>query len=351
MEGIRSLNMNNKKIVVTGGCGFLGSHVCELFKEEGWDVIAYDNLTKFEYNRAGFSDAVRDYNLKYLENIGVTVIVDDILNYKMLEKCIRGADFVAHCAAQPAMTIAIENPTLDCEVNIKGTLNVLNACKTHCVPCVNCSTIHVYGNGLNRQIIETQDSFNWLGGLELSEHEEILTGKITPLHVTKRTTELYFRTFWETYGLNCASFRLTGIYGPRQFGGEDHGWVANFAIKAATQRQIKVFGTDKQVRDILHVRDAANAFLRWYIMGTRSGIFNIGGGLRNKTSIKQVLEFLRKRYGTIQVRIEPERQGDLWWFVSKCEKAENWFTWRPNILPQDGLEHLCNWIDEEKEIF
>ena len=150
-----------KKVLVTGGCGFLGSHVCELFKEKGWNVIAYDNLTKFEYSRVPYFDIeqVRDYNLQLLEWKGIPVIIDDIRNQKMLMKAANGCDLICHCAAQPAMTIAIENPELDFDVNVGVILNTLEVCRQKNIPMVNCSTIHVYGNGINKYLTEDEDKF------------------------------------------------------------------------------------------------------------------------------------------------------------------------------------------------
>jgi len=340
------------KILVTGGCGFLGSHVCEYFKEKGWDVVSYDNLTKFEYKRTEYNvEKIRDYNLKFLEGIGVLTIVDDIRNLEQLVRVANGCNLIAHCAAQPAMTIALEDPLLDEDINIRGILNVLEAARQVGAAVVNCSTIHLYGNGLNYELMEKETKFVRPKG-PIGEKEEILTGSLTPLHASKMATELYTRTYAESYGVKAASFRLTGIYGPRQFGGEDHGWVANFAIRTLMDLPIKVFGTDKQVRDILYVKDAARAFYCWYKGGCKSGIYNIGGGGRTEISIRECLTYLSELTGKKQdIKIEPARKGDLWWFISDYSKASDTFDWRPLVRPKEGLEQLVNWIKENKELF
>lgn len=342
------------KVLVTGGCGFLGSHVCELFKEKGWDVVAYDNMTKFEYNRAGFKDEVRDYNLKYLESIDVLVIVDDVRNLKMLQKAINGSNLVAHCAAQPAMTIAIENPRLDFDVNVQGILNVLDVCRDKKIPVANCSTIHVYGNALNKHLSDANKShFRYKYGKAIGEDSvPLLMGSLSPLHASKRAAELYVQAYADTYKLPTANFRLTGIYGPRQFGGEDHGWVANFTIRTLLGQLIKIFGTDKQVRDILYVKDAAMAFWNWYKRGCPSGTYNIGGGEKTAISIREVLDYLATETGKISdVEMLPKRHGDLWWFVSDCTKAEKAFGWQPFIMPDVGLSILIDWIQQERSLF
>lgn len=351
------------KILVTGGCGFLGSHVCELFKKKGWGVIAYDNLTKFEYGRAFKSvERIRNYNLRFLESIDVPTIIDDIENIKMLRKAMNGCNFVAHCAAQPAMTIAIEDPLLDFQTNVLGTLNVLEACREKKIPMVNCSTIHVYGNeGKNRLLVEDKTRFrvydeNYIHGTRhpqsISEDEELLDGVVSPLHASKRAAELYVQAYIDTYSLPAASFRLTGIYGPRQFGGEDHGWVANFTIRTLLGQPIKIFGTDKQVRDILYVKDAANAFLKWYEAGCPAGTYNVGGGPHCATSIRELLKLLRQITGKeSETESLPKRHGDLWWFVSDYSKAEKAFGWSPQLHPTEGLWQLANWIERERSLF
>jgi len=342
------------KILVTGGTGFLGSHVCELFRDKGWEVVAYDNLTKFEYNRAGFKDEVRDYNLKFLDSIGVLTIIDDIRNLKMLRKAMNGSDLVAHCAAQPAMTIAIEDPQLDLEVNVQGTLNVLEACRDKKTPVVNCSTIHLYGNGLNKWLNDKNKThLRYEYGTAISEDfYPLLSGTLSPLHASKRAAELYVQTYADTYNIPTTNFRLTGIYGQRQFGGEDHGWVANFTIRTLFNKPIKIFGTDKQVRDILYVKDAARAFFDWYKHGCPSGTFNIGGGEKTAISIREVLDLLEEMTGKKStIEMLPKRHGDLWWFVSDYTKAEQAFGWHPSVVPSLGLVPLIDWIQQERKLF
>jgi CDP-paratose 2-epimerase len=345
------------KILVTGGCGFLGSHVCELFKKKGWDVVAYDNLTKFEYSRVPYFDIekVRDYNLNLLEKLGVTVVIDDVRNMKMLMKVASGCDFIVHCAAQPAMTIAVEDPQLDFEVNVHGTLNVMECARKYSTPIVNCSTIHVYGTGINDYLKEGDNRYFLTGPKQDIDEDNhmigILTGTLTPLHASKRAAEIYVQAYTDTYGVKAATFRLTGMYGPRQFGGEDHGWVANFAIRMILGLPIKVFGTDKQVRDILYVKDAAEAFYKWFKKGS-SGIYNIGGGEPCITSIRNCLNILKQIIGKEQdIHLEPPRKGDLYYFCCDTRKAREGFGWSPTTLPQEGIDELVKWINENKEMF
>jgi len=343
------------KVLVTGGCGFLGSHVCELFKEKGWEVVAYDNLSKHELIRTGYNiEATRDYNLNFLRSLGILVQKADVRSLDTLLECTRGCDYIVHTAAQPAMTIALEQPLFDCASNVVGTLNVLEVARRLHIPAAICSTIHVYGNDINNHLVEEDETFSFKyspRGIN-EDYFPLLRGTVTPLHVSKRAAELYAQAYIDSYDTRVAIFRLTGIYGPRQLGGEDHGWVANFAIRTVLGLPIKVFGTDKQVRDILYVRDAACAFHDWYSAGSLPGLYNVGGGELCVTSIRQCLRMLSEIIGKKQsVSILPVRSGDLWYFCCDVTKAKKTFGWQPSTLPFEGTTRLVEWIKENRELF
>jgi len=346
------------RVLVTGGAGFLGSHICEHYRKKNWEVIAYDNLTKYELLRTGYdTTGAREYSLKRLKELGVKVVVADVRDGETLRLASTRCDYIIHTAAQPAMTIAIESPALDFSTNVAGTVNVLEAVKLHDIPVVNCSTIHVYGDGINDEVAEGGDRFYCRNPLppfsqEINESHPLLTGSPTPLHASKRAAEIYTRAYATTYGLRAANFRFTGMYGPGQFGGEDHGWVANFAIRTILGLPIKIFGTDKQVRDILYVKDAVKAFDAWHQNGCISGTFNIGGGEANITSLGSCLSALYGITGTEQdISVLPARKGDLYYFCCDNSLATETFGWTPETLPADGIRYLINWIQENIEIF
>lgn len=332
------------KVLVTGGCGFLGSHVCELFRDRGWKVDAYDNMSKLELLRTGYNvDGTRNYNRRLLEGLGVQVQKADVRDYDTLLECAEGCDYIVHTAAQPAMTIALEDPRFDADNNVIGTLNVLEVGRQLDIPVAICSTIHVYGNrgrGFRR------------GPKAFHEGQKVLSGLLTPLHVSKYADELYARAYTQSYQTKVFVARLTGIYGPRQLGGEDHGWVANFAIRTVLGLPIKVYGTDKQYRDILYVKDAARAFLDWFETGCVSGVYNIGGGVECITTIKECLAILAKLTGKAQdITLEPARTGDLWYFCCNTSKARRTFGWGPKVLPRYGIEELVRWIKDNEGLF
>lgn len=343
------------KVLVTGGCGFLGSHVCELFRREGWEVLAYDNLTKHELRRTGFgTDAVRSHNADFLRGIGVEVVVADVRNREELLDRSTGCAFLAHTAAQPAMTISWEDPDLDFGTNVQGTYHVLTAARRHGIPVASCSSVHVYGPWINDTLGESATRYT-REPIAIREDDPIMSGgkhgKISPLHVSKVTGEHYGRTFADMFGVKAASFRYTGIYGPRQFGGEDHGWVANFALRSFLGWPISIYGSGKQLRDILYAADAARAFLD-YQRRPEPGIYNVGGGPANAISLLECIDLIERLSGRpAERRFGLARDGDLAYFVSDTTRAQRAFGWNARVRPEEGVGRLLAWVEEHRALF
>jgi CDP-paratose 2-epimerase len=339
------------KVLVTGGCGFIGSHVCEFYRNRGDSVIAYDNMTKYEFDRADFMvEGVRNYNWDFLEKIGVTMAKCDIRDYDRLLGNAQGCDYIVHTAAQPAMTISVEDPELDFSSNVRGTFNVLKAAKELGIPIASCSTIHVYGNKINETLKEG-DTRYLREPATIDESHPLVEGPLTPLHASKRAAELYVETFISSYKVHAASFRFTGLYGPRQFGAEDHGWAAHFSISAVAGRPIRIFGKGKQVRDILFATDAARAFHAFYEHGS-PGIYNIGGSTDFSISLIESIDIISEILGKRpEVRFEGDRFGDLQYFMCNTEKAARELRWTPEVAPKQGLKELIKWIKEEEKLF
>jgi CDP-paratose 2-epimerase len=339
------------KILVTGGCGFLGSHVCEFYAKKGDEVISYDNMTKHELERTGFATEVaRNYNRDYLKNLDVKLVKADIRNFEELLDYSQGCDYIIHTAAQPAMTISWEDPRLDITTNVLGTFNVLEVARKLKIPVVSCATIHVYGNKINETLKETDKRYT-RHPEGIDENHLTLEGTITPLHASKGAGDIYIKTYIDTYKLEAASFRLTGIYGTRQFGGEDHGWVANFSIRSVLGWPITIFGTGKQVRDIIYATDACEAFDAFY-KKRKPGIYNIGGGPETAISLLECIDILEEINGKKpKVQFAPDRHGDLKYFVCNIDKAKKELDWSSKIMPREGVRKLVTWIKENKEIF
>ena len=338
------------KVLVTGGCGFLGSHVCEYYISKGHQVISYDNMTKNELRRTGFAvEASRNYNWDCLERLGVELVKGDIRNEEQLLDHADGCDYIVHTAAQPAMTISWEEPRLDITTNVLGTFNVLETAKKLKIPIASCATVHVYGNEINSTLKEGPTRYT-REPAGIDENERTLQGTLTPLHASKATGDIYSRAYIDTYRLEAASFRLTGIYGTRQFGGEDHGWVANFSIRSVLGWQSTIFGTGKQVRDIVYATDVCRAFDAFY-KNRVPGIYNIGGGEKTALSLLECFDIIEDILGKKpQVRFDSKRHGDLEYFICNIEKARQHLGWEPTIMPREGISMLIDWIMENKQL-
>jgi CDP-paratose 2-epimerase len=339
------------KVLVTGGCGFLGSHICEAFRQRGWEVVSYDNMTKSELLRTGYqTEAARDHNWNVLEGLGVQLVVADVRNLEELLDFASGCDYICHTAAQPAVTISMEDPLLDLSTNVVGTVHVLEAARRHDIPLASCATVHVYGNWVNDELSETPTRYT-REPAAIPEDAPTMEGYLTPLHASKASGEHYVRVYAQTYGLRAASFRLTGIYGPRQLGGEDHGWVANFSIRHVIGWPVTIFGSGKQVRDILYATDVAEAFAAYFERG-EAGIYNVGGGPEHPISLLECLRLIDATTGAkSDVRFEESRFGDLKYFVCNIEQARAKLGWSPQVPPAEGVPRLLRWVEENRDLF
>ena len=350
------------KILVTGGCGFLGSHVCELYRKLGEEVIAYDNLTKHEFARNLYMKIeAREHNKRLLESLGVQIAVEDIRDKETLMKYCQDVDFICHTAAQSTMTMSWEDPELDFSTNVRGTFNVLEAARKFNIPIVSCNSIHCYGPDKINSELSIQESkcfscnteFNRYvrNPVTIDENEPLLQGTVTPLHASKTAAEHYVKCYIDTYGLKAASFRLTGIYGPNQFGGEDHGWVANFAIRNILGLPLTIFGTGKQLRDVLYATDAAKAFDSFFRKQV-PGIYNIGGGEKSMISLLECISMIDEISGKkSEVRFDKDRFGDLRYFVSDISKFGAATGWKSETMPREGIIKLIEWIRANLHLF
>jgi CDP-paratose 2-epimerase len=336
------------KVLVTGGCGFLGSHVCEYYIQRGDLVVSYDNMTKHELERTGFAaESARNHNWNFLQHLGVTMVKADVRSVEELSDHARGCDYIIHTAAQPAMTISWEDPELDLTTNVIGTFNVLEVARKMAIPVAICATIHVYGNQINQSLAERPKRYARTPE-SIDENHPILQGTLSPLHASKAAGDAYLKAYADTYRLKGASFRLTGIYGTRQFGGEDHGWVANFSIRSVLNWPITIFGNGKQVRDIIYATDVCRAFDAFF-RKQEPGIYNIGGGPRTAISLLECVDVIERLNGRRpEIQFGPDRHGDLRYFICNIEKAQSRLDWSPQVLPEDGIRMLIDWIQKNR---
>ena len=277
-----------KKILVTGGAGFVGSHVAEYFCKNGYEVTVLDNLSRGRL--LGKEDYNSMYNWHYLEsNTGVELVKGDIREMTLVEKAAEGVDIIIHAAAQTAVTTSVVDPGSDFTTNVVGTFNILEAArKSGKRPVIiYCSTNKVYGENVNQVgIKECSTRYQFLGQHEngIPESFNIDLCEHTPYGCSKLAGDLYMQDYARLYGLKVGVFRMSCIYGPRQFGVEDQGWLAWFTIATIMGKPITIFGDGKQVRDVLFVEDLVHAFDAFIESDLSFGVFNMGGGPRNTLS-------------------------------------------------------------------
>lgn len=343
------------KILVTGGAGFVGSHVVEHFAKNGDDVVAFDNISRAILLKK--SDKNSMYNWSFLKQFkNVTLTKASILDFNKLLKAVKDVDVIIHAAAQTAVTTSIKDPKSDFEVNAFGTFNVLEAARKADVEQVlYCSTNKVYGdnvNNINVQQKSTRYVFEpkfWKGipetfDIDLNEH--------TPYGCSKLTGDLYTQDYARLYGLKTGVFRMSCIYGTRQFGVEDQGWVAWFTIATALGMPLTIFGDGKQVRDVLYVTDLVEIFNKFIHSRLKHGVFNTGGGHKKTISLLELLDLLERLTGKrSKLSFDDWRPSDQKVYISNITNANKALGWEPKVSPEQGVKKLSDWVNQNKRLF
>jgi CDP-paratose 2-epimerase len=337
--------------LITGGAGFIGCNLADYFLNKGFEVKVFDNLS-----RKG-----TEKNIEWLKSnhkTGFEFIKNDIRNFDSLLEATENIDIIFHTAAQVAVTTSIENPREDFEINALGTLNVLEAARQTNSDSiiVFTSTNKVYGNNLNKiPLIEKDTRYefadpNYKEGIP--ENFSTDAEEHTPYGSSKYTADIYIRDFFNIYGLKTVTFRMSCIYGTRQFGNEDQGWVSYFIISSFFNRPIVIYGDGKQVRDVLYIDDLIRSFELAYqnIKKTKGKVYNIGGGIKNTMSLLELLNMLKTLGLNPNCRSDKWRPADQKVYISNIKKAKE-FGWAPKITPKEGVKKLLNWVKENKRLF
>jgi CDP-paratose 2-epimerase len=335
---------------ITGGAGFIGSNYVHRLLERGEGVTIYDNLS-----RAG---APR--NLAWLkETFGESafkLVVGDARDAGLLAVSAREADVILHLAAQVAVTTSVVKPREDFEINAIGTFNVLEAARLNeRKPIViYASTNKVYGGMEDVRVVEKATRWEY-ENLPFGAAETQPLDFHSPYGCSKGAGDQYVRDYSRIYDLPTVVMRQSCIYGPRQFGVEDQGWVAWMVIAAVTGRPLTIYGDGKQIRDLLHVYDLMDAYDAAIkrIDDVRGEVFNLGGGSTNTLSIwTEFGPMLEKLLGkSIPVARGDWRPGDQKVFVADIRKAEKSLGWKPKLNVENGVKQLFDWVSANKNLF
>ncbi len=341
---------SKKQILITGGAGFIGSQLARHNLRKGNLVTVYDNLSRAgtEHNVQWLKES------KYADNL--QLLINDLRDYSTLKEAVKGADIIFHMGGQVAVTGSVTNPRLDFEVNALGTFNLLEAIREtgNQAILIYASTNKVYGGMEDVVILEDDKRYRYKDFPE-GIPESFPLDFHSPYGCSKGAADQYVRDYARIYGVRSIVFRQSCIYGTRQFGNEDQGWVAHFVIAAALNRPITIYGDGKQVRDVLFIEDLLNAFdlAMEHIDVTAGQVYNIGGG--NKSSISIWAEFgelLAELAGhKMQISSSEWRPGDQKIYVSDTGKAKQDFGWEPKIPIIEGIQRLYCWVAENRHLF
>ena len=339
----------SKKVLITGGAGFIGCNLTNSLLSKGDEVIVFDNLM-----RKG-----TEKNLDWLRRThgqAFSFIKSDVRNYEKIALPLRDEiSVVYHLAGQVAVTTSVSNPREDFEINALGTFNVLEAVRNS--PCnpvlVFTSTNKVYGKMGDVIVVEDGNRYSYRDFPEGISEETPLDFH-SPYGCSKGTADQYVRDYARIYGLKTVVFRMSCIYGMRQFGSEDQGWIAHFIISAVLGKPLTIYGDGKQVRDILFIEDLIRAFelAEENIETIKGQVYNIGGGFKNSISLLELIDYLEEILGKkIEFKFDAWRQGDQKVYISNIQKAKKDFGWAPLISKEDGLRKLCDWVVKNQDMF
>lgn len=340
----------SKKIVITGGCGFIGSNAANYYLLKGWRVVAFDNLS-----RRGTKE-----NLAWLRKLPATsrfsFVKGDIrYDQKLLEKTFRSADVILHLAAQVAVTTSVVDPRTDFDINAHGTFNVLEAARYSPQKPIllYSSTNKVYGGMEDIKVKLAHNRYQYRD-LPRGIPENRLLDFHSPYGCSKGCADQYVRDYARIYGLRTVVFRQSCIYGYRQFGVEDQGWVAWFTIASLFNKKLTIYGDGQQVRDVLFVDDLIAAYDAAIkkIKVTAGQVYNVGGGSHNQMSLLELIAFLEKFYHKkIPYSFADWRPGDQPVFVCDIRRARKDFGWQPHIPVALGVKKLSQWVKANRTLF
>jgi CDP-paratose 2-epimerase len=334
-----------RKMIVTGGAGFIGYHAAVHYARAGWHVTVFDDLSR---RGSGINfDALGE-----LPN--VDRIRGDVRSRDDLAKAFRAVgevDAVLHLAAQVAVTTSVVDPRHDFDVNAFGTFNTLEATREHApgASFVYASTNKVYGGLEHHHVVERDGRWDFADlSLGVSEAEPL--DFHSPYGCSKGSADQYVRDYSRIYGLRSFVVRQSCIYGTHQFGVEDQGWVAWFAIAAVLGLPTSIYGDGKQVRDLLWVEDLLALYDACIERGEPGAIYNAGGGPANRCSILELVDMLGDILGRdVSYEMSDWRPGDQRVFYSDNAKAAGELGWRPCVGVQEGVHQLTSWVRENAD--
>lgn len=336
-----------KPVLITGGAGFIGTNLAGRLLSSGQPVLIYDNLS-----RPG-----ADRNLAWLQETypqGLHVEIADVRDSQALRPAVRAAEQVFHFAAQVAVTTSLLDPCHDFDVNVGGTLNLLEILRSleHPPPLLFTSTNKIYGGLRDLALQVCGKRYRPLdAALRAGVNENRPLDFHSPYGCSKGAADQYVLDYARTFGIPVVVFRMSCIYGCHQNGTEDQGWVAHFLIRTLEHKTLTLFGNGLQVRDLLFADDLADAFLlaQSNIQTLSGHAFNIGGGLGNTISLLDLIDLIGDLHGDVPLlQMKEWRPGDQRYYVSDTRKFKVATGWAPKINVRQGVRRLHQWLLESR---
>ncbi|MBM3137693.1 MAG: NAD-dependent epimerase/dehydratase family protein [Chloroflexi bacterium] len=338
------------KYLITGGAGFIGSNYANRLIQRGDEVTIFDNLSR------GGAQKNLDWLMETYGKNKFTFIRGEVRDFDAIKDAVQDQQVIMHLAAQVAVTTSVEDPQTDFEINARGTFNVLEAARTLDVKpiVVYASTNKVYGELEDLHVVEEDTRYmleNFPEGIDETRGLDFHS----PYGCSKGAGDQYVRDYFRIYGIPTVVFRQSCIYGMRQFGIEDQGWVAWFIIALLKNHPITIYGDGKQIRDLLFIDDLLDAYdlAIANISQCRGEVFNVGGGIDNSISIWKEFSKILERISGKQIHVDRKdwRPGDQKVYISDISKIRKVLAWNPKINVEDGITRLYNWAEEKKGLF
>jgi CDP-paratose 2-epimerase len=331
--------------LITGGAGFIGSNVADALLAQGERVVLADNFAR---------DGVRN-NADWLQKKhrnALRIETVDIRDAKQIGALVQGARQIYHLAAQVAVTTSVEDPVDDLQTNLIGTFNILEAARAMETPppILFTSTNKVYGELADVPVARKGSGYVYADGRKGIDETSQLDFH-SPYGCSKGAADQYVHDYSRIFGIPTVVFRMSCIYGTRQFGTEDQGWVAHFARSLLAGTPVTIYGDGFQVRDVLWIGDLIDAMqaAMQRIDSVAGQVFNIGGGAENAVSVRGVIDRLMEiAAARVPVSYAAWRPGDQKVYISDTARAERLLDWKPTTPWRTGLEKLVAWLEEAK---
>ncbi len=338
--------------LVTGGAGFIGSNLADRLARNGEDVLILDSLA-----RPGVEENLDWLRRRHRGKLSVSIA--DLRDAGAVADAARDASSVFHLAGQVAVTTSLLDPLADFEINLRGTINLLEALRRQHdrgagpVPLVFASTNKVYGDLADIRLSHNEDAYLPIDpGLRAAGiGEDRPLSFHTPYGCSKGAADQYVLDYARSFDLPMVVLRMSCIYGPRQLGTEDQGWLAHFLLSALQDRPLSLYGDGRQVRDVLEVEDAVSAYLaaRDHAPQVKGEAFNLGGGPDNAITLLMLIDEIERLTGQrVQRAFHPWRTGDQRYFVADTRRAREALGLRPPLGWRDGVARLKRWIETER---